>query len=305
MPFSIRFSLLLFSIIFSYSLHSQPSQSDADRLHTKKNKLKTVNIYSLKLNKDIDKRTFLSQRMKFDEDGNVIEQIYFDSTDLEMFKWTNLYNTSHLIRGRVFCQYRDTIAKTNIQYDEKGFPSEETTQNADGVIFSKFSFRCDPKGKIISSTEEVFPEIQDFVKQSYKFDQQGYLILRFISDSKSHVKHDFKYEYTKSGLLSKVTEVGHDTVPFGWIAYDYERDGSVKTFSVKHENGKHFKVYYSYDGHGGMKSESKNLYLNTLLLDQEKNEFTLDSKGNIKKRLKYRMNNELSVLYNYTYEYYE
>jgi hypothetical protein len=303
-PFSRVFLFFILSLI-SFRMFSQPQLNEAEKMHNRNNQLKTVNVYSLKLNRDIDKRTFLDHKINYDRQGDILEQTYYDSTDLEMLKWTNIYNSSRQLTARIFCIYRDTVAKTTITYDSKGFPVEEITQNTDGVMFNRFLFRCDAKGRITESTEEIFAEIGPYIKQAYKFDQQGFLLLRFLGESKAHVKHNFKYEYTRSGLLSKITEAGHDTVPFGWILFDYERDGLPKTFTVKHENGKVYKVYYSHDAHGSLKSESRNFYLNTLLLDQEKSEFTIDSKGNIKKQLKYKKNNELSVLYNYTYEFYD
>jgi hypothetical protein len=301
------FRVFLFWVLFliTFRVVSQPILTDAEKLHNRNNKLKTVNVYSLKLNRDIDKRTFLDHKINYDPQGNILEQTYYDSTDLEMLKWTNMYNSSEQLTKRIFCIYRDTVAITSIRYDTKGIPVDEITENPDGVMFNKFNFRCDAKGRIIESKEEIFAEIQPYIKQAYKFDQQGFLLLRFLGESKAHVKHNFKYEYTRSGLLSRITEAGHDTVPFGWIVFEYERNGFLKTFTVKHENGKVYKVYYSHDTHGNLKSEARNFYLNTLLLDQEKSEFTMDSKGNIKKQLKYRKNNELSVLYNYTYEFYD
>jgi hypothetical protein len=296
------FLLLLLQVETSLA---QPVMNEAEKDHARQSKLKEQSAFSLQLNRDIDKRTFLSQKVSFDEQGNTLEQTYYDSTDLEKVKWTNIFSPAHKLTGRIFCEYRDTIAITTIHYSANGFPENEITANTDGVMLIKTVYTCDAKGHIIRATEEIFPESETYIKHAYRYDQQGFLILRFLSESKSHVKHDFKYEYTKSGLLSKVTESGHDTVPFGWISFDYEKNGAFRFFSVKHENGKHFKVYYSYDSHGGLKAESKNLYLNTVLLDQERSEFTLDAKGNIKKRLKYKMNNELSVLYNYTYRYYE
>jgi hypothetical protein len=295
----------ILGIIITHSVLSQPLLNEAERARNQQNRLKTVNVYSLKLNKDIDKRTFLDHKLSYDQEGKLLEQTYYDSTDLEMLKWTNIYNSRQQLSERIFCVYRDTIAETVFHYAGNGSLIEEITQNADGVLFSKISYNCDSKGKIISSREEIFPELQPYLHQAYKFDQQGYLLLRFLGESKFHVEHNFKYQYARNGLLEKITEAGHDTVPFGWIIYDYERDGLPKAFTVKHENGKMYKVYYSYDNHQGLKSESRNFYLNTLLLDQEKSEFTNDAKGNIKKQLKYRKNNELSVLYNYTYEYYE
>jgi hypothetical protein len=283
---------------------AQPQMTEAERLHNMQNHIRNVKVYSLKLNRDIDKRTFLDYQINYDRLGNMKDQTFYDSTDLEMMKWTNLYE-GQVLKGHVFCYYRDTLLKTTIRYDDKGFQAEETSENGDGQVMFHFTYVCDPKGRVVQSKEEVFPACNPFVKMAYRFDQQGYILLRFLGEAKNSVRLHFSYEYDKSGLLKTITEHGLDTLPSGSIMFDYVKSGLLKAFTVKNENGKRFKAYYLMDPHGNPKEESKNLYLNSVLIDQEKDVFTTDSKGKVTKRLRYRMNNELYKLYNYSYEYYE
>ncbi len=299
-----RYMLATLFLILAHATWGQPQMTEAEHLRTLHNKIKTTKVYSLKLNKDIDKRTFLDYLVHYDRNGNMQEQIFYDSTDLEMMKWTNLYEGLQL-KGRVFCYYRDTLLKTTIWYDEKGNLAEEVSENTNGEVMFRFTYKCDPKGHVLQSKEEIFPACNGFVKMAYKFDQQGYILLRFLGESKNASRLHFSYEYDKSGAIRAITEHGMDTLASGSINFDYARPGYLKAFTVKNENGKRFKVFYSLDTHGYLKEESKNLYLNTVLLDQERNVYTTDSKGNITKRLRYRMNNELFKLYNYSYEYYD
>jgi hypothetical protein len=301
---AFRCFLIFLFFIFFQPAKAQPQCTEAERLHILTNHIRSIKVYSLKLNRDIDKRTFLDYRLNYDRSGNMTEQICYDSTDLEMMKWTNLYDGQRL-KGRVFCYYRDTLLKTSIRYTNKGFPESERSENGEGEEMFRFTYICNPKGQIIESKEDFFPACNSFVKMAYKFDQQGYILLRYLGETKNASHLHYTYEYDKSGALRLITEHGMDTLASGAISFDYVKSGFLKTFSVKHENGKRFKIFYTLDPHGYLKEESKNLYLNTVLLDQEKNDFTTDSKGNITKRLRYRMNNELYKLYNYTYEYFD
>ncbi len=292
-------------VILSRSVLAQPQMNNTERANFQKNHLLSTSAYALKLNRGIDKHTFLEQRTSYDIQGNISSITQYDSTDLEMLKWTCAYNANNQLISRSFCIYRDTIAKTTVTYTEKGFPSEETTENADGVTLLKFVYVCDAKGKIRKATEDIFPESKEYVRQAYRFDQQGFLLLRFLGEAKGRARINYSYDYTKTGLLSRMTEIGQDTIPFGWVEFEYTKDGALRSFSVKHENGKRYRIFTNYDSHGGLKEQFKSLYLNTVLLDQEKDEYTVDSKGLVKKRLRYKFNNELFMLYNFTHEFYE
>jgi hypothetical protein len=286
------------------ALKSQPRQVEAERLVMERCRVRSQKIYSLRLNHDIDKRTLLDQVMKYDAQGNLREQIYYDSTDLEMLKWTQEYVDNRLI-GQILCIYRDTIARISIFYDKKGFPKEEIMETGEGQAICKFKYTCNNSGQIISSLQDVFPAMSSFVKQAYKYDERGFLILRYIGEQKPGRNFRYAYQYDKKGHLGKIVQEGMDTIATGWISYDYTRDGFLKSFGVKHPNGKHYKCYRTYDRHGHLAEELKNLSLNTLLVDQERNEFICDSKGLKKKRLRYKINKQLDMLYNYEYEYYE
>ncbi|HXC07163.1 MAG TPA: hypothetical protein VNZ86_20525 [Bacteroidia bacterium] len=292
------------SLLLAVFISAQPAQTEAERKLYQQNKIKVIEINSLKLNRDIDKRTFLDERIKIDREGHILEQTYYDSTGLEMLKWTNCWQGAHQT-DRIFCIYRDTIAKTHMTYNEKGFPLTEWTENPDGLPLCKFNFTCDVKGRITESAEEVFPEFQAYLKQAYKHDLQGYMILRYMDESKGHVKLHYKYGYTKDGQLEKVTEMRQDTVDYGFVNTEYTKKGFRKGYTVKNLNGKKFRCFYEFDPHGYLKEEAKFYSVNTLNLDQEHNSYVTDSHGNIKKRLRYRANNELYMLYNYSYEYWE
>ncbi|MFI5149150.1 MAG: hypothetical protein ACHQRM_05410 [Bacteroidia bacterium] len=299
--YSAAFSLII--LFITGSISAQPARTEAEKQLYARNKIKTIEVTSLKLNKDIDKLTLLDERTRLDRDGNILEQTYFDSTGLEMLKWTYIWKGGRETE-RIFCTYRDTIAKSYLYYNEKGGLRSEITENNDGKPLCKFTYTCDAKGRVTESSEDVYPEFQSFLKQAYRSDRQGYLILRYMDESKSHIRVHYKYEYSRKGLLEKVVEMKMDTVDFAWINIDYTRDGFRKTFSVRHLNGKRYKCFYTYDSHGYLKEETGFYYLNTVVLDQERNSFMVDAKGKIKKRIKYR-NNEMYMLYNYTYEYWE
>ncbi|HXC03112.1 MAG TPA: hypothetical protein VNZ86_00095 [Bacteroidia bacterium] len=297
------FFLSLLFLFFTGFISAQPLQTEAEKQLYVQNKIKTIEVSSLKLNRDIDKRTLLDERVKLDKDGNMLEQTYYDSTGLEMMKWTHVYKGGKLSE-RFFCIYRDTIAISTLHYSEKGFIQSEFTENTDGKPLCQFLYTCDAKGKITESSEEVFPEFQNYLKQAYKTDRQGFLILRFMDETKNHIRVHYKYEYSRKGLLEKVTEMKLDTVDFAWINIEYTREGFRKGFTVRHLNGKRYKCFYAYDNHGFLKEEAGFYFLNTVVLDQERNSYMADAKGKVKKRIKYR-NNEMYMLYNYSYEYWE
>jgi hypothetical protein len=296
--------IFTFLFLLSGFLGAQPDQTEAERLLYVRNKIKTIEISSLRLNRDIDKRTLLNERIQIDREGHILEQTFYDSTGLEMMKWTQLWSGSRQT-GRVFCIYRDTVAKTVFVYNDKGFPLEEITENADGAPLCKFRYTCDAQGRIIEAKEEIFPELQAYVKQAYKSDLQGFLILRFMDESKGHAWIHYSYTYSKKGELEKISETKKDTVDFAWVNIEYTKDGFRKGFTVRHLNGKKFKCYYAFDGHGNLKDEAKYYSFNTVVIDQERNSYVVDSQGNIKKKLKYRTNNKLYALYNYSYSLWE
>jgi hypothetical protein len=294
------FFILFFPVFF---LQAQPRQTETEQSRIALNKIKRLESHSLKLNKDIDKRTFLDHVQQFDSEGRIQQQVYYDSTELEMNKWSFSYKQGRLAT-EVFCTYRDTIAKTSFFYDEHGFPALEVTENQEGRTLSKLAFVCDKKGRITEARAEVFPEINSYVKQAYGYDQRGFLMLRFLSENKSFCKLHFDYTYDKSGRLLKIQSSSADSLPGGAIEYDYGRGGQIHLFSVKSGLGKRFKCYYTTDSHGHIVEELKSYSLNSVVLDQQHDVFTMDSKGCIKKRLRYKMNNELYMLYNYTYSYF-
>jgi hypothetical protein len=268
------------------------------------NPVKTITISSLRLNKDIEKRNNLDHLIRFDREGRKTEEVYYDSVGLELFKITNFYEGKRLA-ARIYCAYRDTLAKTVYLINEKGSPKEEYTATAEGQLLSRYSFSCNAQGKVVSSLVEITPENYNLVKQVYRFDDIGFYIYQFLGEIKTGGHLKFSYEYDKTGILNKIAEVRTDSVSLGSILYDRNKAGQIREFSVRHPNGKRYKCYYKYNDHGQLKEESRNVYLNTVLLDQEKNEFNLDAHGNIKKRLRYRMNHDLYMLYTYSYEFYE
>jgi hypothetical protein len=301
MVYCIRLSLLF--CLFALPLLGQPLQREAEKERIAGWKIRTSKSFSLKLNHDIDKRTLLDCITRYDTDGNETEQVYYDSTGLEMLKWTHLY-----ARGRqykqILCIYRDTVACTYRYYNEKGFPKEEITENGEGLPISKMTFTCNSKGRILEAHQDIFPASAGYVKQAYKYDTQGFLILRFIGDNVPVRNLQFVYGYSKKGQLEKITQLSRDTIPAGWITYDYTRGGQLKSMIVKHPGGKRYNCNYYYDSHERLQSELKNYSLNALLIDQEKDEYICDRFGIKKKRLRYKMNKELDMLYNYEYEFY-
>jgi hypothetical protein len=214
---------------------------EADRLLMERCRVKSQKIYSLRLNHDIDKRTLLESILRYDPNGNLREQIVYDSTDLEMLKWTHIYAENRLM-GQILCIYRDTVARISMHYDKKGFPRDEMMETGEGIAICKFTYTCNNSGQITSSLQDVFPAMGDFIKQAYKYDDQGFLILRYIGEQKPGRNFRYAYEYDKKGRLEKIIQEGMDTVAMGWISYDYTRDGFLKSFGVKHPNGKHYKL---------------------------------------------------------------
>jgi hypothetical protein len=301
MAYSFRLSL--FFCLLALPLLGQPLQREAAKTRIAGWKIRTCTSLSLKLNHDIDKRTLLDCITRYDMEGNETEQVYYDSTGLEMLKWTQLYGHGRLYE-QILCIYRDTVARTYRHYDEKGFPKEEITENGGGLPISKMSFTCTNKGRILNAQQDLFPASAAYVKQAYKYDAQGFLILRFIGENEPVRNLQFIYDYNKKGQLEKITQLSRDTIPAGWITYDYTRAGQLKSMLVKHPDGKRYTCNYFYDAHERLHGELKNYSLNTLLIDQERDEYTCDRFVIKKKRLRYKINKELDMLYNYEYEFY-
>ena len=301
MAHCLRISILFYLLIIP--LLAQPLQREAEKARIAAWKVHTCKAFSLKLNHDIDKRTLLDCITRYDSDGNELEQVYYDSTGLEMLKWTSLYARGKMY-SQILCIYRDTVARSILHFDEKGFVREELTENGEGLPISKMTFTCNSKGRILSALEDIFPASAAFVKQAYKYDTRGFLILRFIGDNVPVRNLQFTYGYNKKGELEKITQLSRDTIPAGWITYEYSRGGQLKSLVVKHPDGKRYISKYFFDSHERLQSELKNYSLNALLIDQETDEYICDRFGMKKKRLRYKMNKELDLLYNYEYEFY-
>jgi hypothetical protein len=164
------------------------------------------------------------------------------------------------------------VAKKMVQFNEKGFPEEESQYDANGILVFKRVFTSDSRGNKIdefnydsdfklqfkssSTLDKRFNEVE-----STWYDSEGSIESKWISkydnknnriemtrfDENGELIAQFKFSYSKQGWITGETEINSSGIEVSSKNYNYDNYGHKVEEIIKTKNGNVTIWSYLYD----------------------------------------------------------
>lgn len=180
---------------------------------------------------EIKEFIFDNSLKKFNEQGNITEEIWYDFENIQDSKRTNTqYNAKGLPTEALIEEKDGSSIKVSLKYDEKGNLLEEIFHRKEGQ--EKFSYKYDQKGNRIEHTAYD-------IKYSYQYNDKGQVIEENIHDEMDKISTKTIIKYDKKGNFIKKTAHYLDvsTKENYTYQYTYDQKGNwVKRIEYKDKN---------------------------------------------------------------------
>ena len=127
-------------------------------------------LYTKKNGYDSDGKKLFGRRYKYDDDGNLVEEINYDINGLAQ-TWKDKYdNDGNKIESNVYDKDREPISKIKFKYDDDGNKVEENMYEINGELIAKFQFKYDDDGnRVEENSYDKNGEL--YLKRNYKYDE--------------------------------------------------------------------------------------------------------------------------------------
>lgn len=207
----------------------------ADKESIKKNNIRFIMGWTYEYVNNVQSRQGKKSSFeKFDKEGNLIEEVFYNVAGGVNYECTHEYNKLGLESGRIFMsakqyQSRRWVYRQNEKTGElEAWPShafgsqehtayrfdpyarkvQETRFDRDGLVSTLF-FKYDDNGKIVEKLE-LDGNNNLYSKRVYTYDSSGNCILTTEYDAENKVLMTFTYAYDPSG--NKISEVTSDAM---------------------------------------------------------------------------------------------
>ncbi len=266
---------------------------------------------------NLDGSSYTSELSKFDENGNVIENIEFEEDASVQNKTISKYDDENRLLeeiiwldgeivsehkkymrnedgsiDRIEINYQDE--STAIQYtkkDEEKHTEEWIEEDENGELESRELVQNDHSGKILS--REVF-DYRNKLKEAFEFiyNENGYLVTRKQLDNKRKLFLVTEYQYDENKNIIFRANRNRKGVLSDFLKMDYDENGQV----IKQNISGKYSFNYEYDLNGRTVLEERYLADNEL---EYQSRFEYDEDGRMTKEVNLEFTKE------YRYEFFE
>lgn len=142
--------------------------------------------------------------IKYDENGNIIVQKWYNSNDSLLGKLIYTYDhRGNKIEKNAYSSDGSLYNKYIYAYNQMGNQIEEKLYNSKGILTNKNTYTYDDKANLTEHTE--YGSAGFYVKNTYAYDEQGNQIEqnRYNADGSLEKKYSRAYEYDTQGNWTK------------------------------------------------------------------------------------------------------
>jgi hypothetical protein len=172
--------------------------------------------------KEFESRT----EYKFNERGDVVEQISYDRDSSVLDKCLYSYNSEHRMTESSWIGFNGKpFFKTRYIYDNNGVLTQEVSYNGDGAMCNKSIFKYNSKGQ---KTEEISYDSKNVLqwRALLKYNAKGYLVEDAAYWVYGGLNYRYLYRYNSEGKLIEGIEEG-EGAPTKRYTYKYDSKGCI------------------------------------------------------------------------------
>ena len=198
--------------------------------------------------KAIESRT----EYKFNERGDVVEQISYDRDNSVLDKCLYSYNSEHRMTESSWIGFNGKpFFKTRYIYDNNGVLTQEVSYNGDGAMCNKSIFKYNSKGQ---KTEEISYDSKNVLRWRalLKYNAKGYLVEDAAYWVYGGLDYRNLYKYNTEGKRIEEIEESVES-PIKRNTYKYDSEGRLIEKCVYTEGQTTaLELIYSYDSMGNV-----------------------------------------------------
>lgn len=185
--------------------------------------------------------------LTFNENGNEIEKIYYNSDGTVDDKWITKYDEEgNEIENNNFTSDGSLLFKLIHKFDNKGNRIESNTYNSDGSINSNSTHKYDEKENYIESISHI-SDGYSAKKETYSYDDKGNVIEKNGYEADGSIRFKFLFHYDDKGNKIEDSYITSDYTTNSTFKFDNKGNVIEELESINKSESIKNKYTYEYD----------------------------------------------------------